>query len=87
MARRTLNRKDTVTDKACNAIIADLRSAPYAYHDEKDVERWVAGIDTAEGRARITSALESDACTHEECGNFIKADVIRKLGRRVFNLR
>jgi hypothetical protein len=68
-------------------IAEDLRNAPYAYHDAQDVERWIAKLDTPEGRASVTSALESDACTHDECWNYAKAAIVRKLARRVHNLR
>ena len=63
------------------ALAADLRNLPYAYHSGADVEKMVAALTT--NPAWVVEELLSDANTHEECWNQLKADHIRAAAHRV----
>jgi len=62
-------------------LAADLRNLPYAYHSGADVEKMVAALTT--NPAWVVEELLSDANTHEECWNQLKADHIRAAAHRV----
>lgn len=64
------------------ARLADeLTHLPYAYHSEGDVSRMVDALKT--NPAWVYEELMSDASTHEDCDNWIKADVVRQTAARV----
>lgn len=62
-------------------LVEAIRKGPYAFHSEADVEGLVA--DLATNPTKVAEALESDASCHEDCDNWIKADVLRTLAGQV----
>ena len=65
-------------------LAAELARLPYAYHSATDVAAMVAALAT--NPAWVYEELMSDASTHEECWNQLKADHIRETAARVVAL-
>lgn len=62
----------------------ELAHLPYAYHSATDVAAMVSALAT--NPAWVYEELMSDASTHEDCWNQIKADHIRQTAARVMAL-
>lgn len=73
-----------------DTLFADLRSAPYAYHGPKDVEKWVTLLSavplTGVAVGTVAEALENDAQTHQDSWNQRQSEIIGALANRVWDL-
>ena len=65
-------------------LASDLARLPYAYHSLSDVDAMVSRLAT--DPAWVYGELMDDARVHEDCDNWIKADVVRQTAARVVAL-